>query len=171
MVDPELVRQRAKVARGREAEGGGVGGDHHVAHQGEVAAAGEAIAVDLGDDRLVHVEDRHAPALLALQLPGVVVDGPMTAIGRRRLVLDRRDRNFTVSAREVIPRAEGAACAFENYAVYGRVIVGFPERCGKLGLHDIGERVELRRAVQRNAGMAVLHGVEDGVKTGHGERS
>ena len=42
-----------------KAKAGVVGGDEHVAQEREVRAASQAVAVDLRDAGLVHVEQRH----------------------------------------------------------------------------------------------------------------
>ena len=101
------VGQRAEVAAGREPEAGVVGADHHVAQRREVGAAGQAVAVHLGDHRLVHVEQHHAQPLGPLQLPGVVVERPAAARspGRRAPLLQRGE----VVAGAERPTGAGAA--------------------------------------------------------------
>ena len=68
-----------------------VSADHHVAEQRKVGAARQAAAMDLGDDRLVHVEQRHAQPLRPFLVPTVVVEFGTTPfvidLPRYRLVI------------------------------------------------------------------------------------
>jgi len=57
----------------READPRVLRGDDDIAAQGEIGAAGQAVAMHLGDDGLVRIEGEEQPLLRALELPAVVV--------------------------------------------------------------------------------------------------
>ena len=60
VVEPHLIRQATEVARRGECEGGVLRAHDEVAQARDVVAASETVAMDTGDDGLVHVEELHA---------------------------------------------------------------------------------------------------------------
>src|SRR5439155_1062921 len=70
----ELVPdRRAHSPHRREADPRVFGGEHNVTQEDEVRPAGEAIAMHLPDNRLVHVPERHPHLLRLLQVPDVAL--------------------------------------------------------------------------------------------------
>ena len=161
VVEPQVVGQRAEVARGREAEGRVVGGDHHVAQKCDVGAAGQAEAVDLREHRLVHVEERHAQPLRALELPRVVVEAARAAVaGAAALAAAARRLG------EVVARAEARARAAHDHGVDLAVGVGVPERLVQLLEQLQRQGVALLGPVQGDAGAPALD-LDGDLRVGH----
>ena len=166
MVQPEVCRQGAEIAGGRKGEGRILGRDDHVAQQRDIRAAGQAVAVHLGDGRLVHVKQGHAVALGALQLPGVVVNAARTAIAVVR-GLDPRHGQFAVGAGQVIAGREGPAGAAQDDAVDVCIVISLPQGFIQLGLELEGQGVELFRAVEGDARAPALHFVLNALELTH----
>ena len=120
----------------------------------------------LGDGGLVHVEQRHAVALRPFQLPGVVVDAAPAAV-LPRLGLHAGYRHVAVRAGEIVAGGERPPGAAQDHAVDGGVVVRLPQRLVEFGLQLQGERVQLLRPVQRDAGAAIRHFVVDAVEIAH----
>ena len=53
---------------------------------GDIGPPRQAKAVNLRDHRLMHIENRHAEALRAFQLPGVIIDAAAAAVGAIRIL-------------------------------------------------------------------------------------
>ena len=155
VVEPHLVRRRALGAGGGEPDHGVVGDDDEVAEQRDVGAAGQAVAVHLGDDRLVHVEQRHLVALRFLHAPGVVVDAGAAAVA---------GPGVAAAGGDVVAGAERAAGAAQHGEMHVGAVVGLPERLVQLLQEVGGEGVELLGAVERDVGHAAAFFVADVVE-------
>jgi hypothetical protein len=162
VVDPHVVGQRAEIARGREAEHGIVGRDHDVTQQRDVGAACQAMTVHLRDDGLVHVEERHAQALRALELPDVVIDRARAAV---RLL---RARRLPCRGRgQVVAGAERPPGATQNHRVHVAVVIRLPQRFVELAQELRGKRIQLLGPVQGDARPAALDLIENGGELVH----
>ena len=109
-----------------------------------------AVAVYLGDDGLVHVEDGHAQTLALLHAPGIVVEGAAVAGVVFGVALDEG------SGGEVVAGAEGAPGAAQDDGVDTVVVVRLPEGVVELLLDLDGEGVELLGTVEGDAGSSAL---------------
>jgi hypothetical protein len=166
VVEPHVVRQRAEIARRREAEGRIVRSDDHVTQERDIRAAGQTKAVCLADARFMHVEKRHSITLCALELPCVVVDAAAAAIPVG-VVLDTRHRYVAIAAMQIVTGRKRAAGAFDDDAMDVAVVVGFPQCFVQLDHHLHRDRIELFRPVQRKAHAAVVFFVHDALEIAH----
>ena len=137
----------------------GVGGHvDEVAPGGQLAAAGQAVAVDLGDDRLLQVPDAH---------PGLGdVPGPL-ALARRGEV---RVLVALVAAAEVVAGREARAGAADDRHVDVVVEVGGLERLDELTAERVVQGVALLGPVEREAAHVGGGVVDEDERVGHGEQ-
>lgn len=154
VVEPHLVWRRTHVAKRWEADVGIVGGDQYIAIERQVGAPGQAMTVDLGDRRLVHVPECAQLSLNALEVPGVFVDSTAGAAFDLIVAIDSRRS-------QVVPGTKSRTIRAENHAVYRTVVVGFPQRVLEFLEHAGGECVSLFRLVEGDARTAALDFVED----------
>ena len=155
MIQPHVAR-KGTLGPGRgEAEARVIAADDDVAQQGKVGTAGKAATLDLGDDRLVHVEQGHAAALRCLEPPGIVIEGlaatpVLCACSCRRLVLS-----------QVIAGRKVASVAAQHHAVHAAVVICRPQCALELLLHLHTDGVALLRPVERDAGPPAVDRVGD----------
>ena len=142
VVDPHLMRRSPLRASGREADHGVVGHDDQVAQQCNIGATGQAIAVHLGDDRLVHVEQRHLLALLLAHLPDVVIEAGVATVALAS--------GGPGAGGDVVAGAEGATLAGEHDQMHGGAVVGLPQGLVELLYQLTRQRVQLFGAVERD---------------------
>ena len=137
------------------AELGILRGDDEVGHHGELAAAGEGVAVDLRDGDLGHVPEvhldvgdlLHAGADAHHQAASARIDG---------LVAADHAVGAAAGGREVVAGAEGAAGAADDDDAAGVVGLVVVERSVELEKQLLGERVHLFRAVEGDAADAAV---------------
>ena len=148
--EPAVVRRR-HVAHRRVADEGVVGHDEQIAVRRELAPAGEAVAVGLGDDDLGEVPDQ--------EVPGVEVAGPLRRPGDERADVGQvlgRD-----PAAEVVAGAEAAAVALDDDDGHVRIALGHPQGVEQLAPQLVAQGVHPLRPVQRDPGQRRVHLVED----------
>ena len=86
VVEPQVGRWRPVGPRRREPDLGIIGRKHDVARKGKIGAAGKAITLDFGDDRLVQIEHHCGQILLPGQVPDIIVERARSRTIRRRIV-------------------------------------------------------------------------------------
>ena len=134
----ELHVGRAEAHRG-VADLGVLGDVDEVAAGGELAAAGEAVAVHLRDDRLGQIPDAH-PAVGDVTRPLALAPGGVV----RQLVA-------LVAAAEVVARGEARAGAADDRDAHVVVGVGGPQLLEELAPQRMVQRVALLGPVERDA--------------------
>ncbi len=161
---PQRRRRRAPDARRRVADLG-VGADHEqVRAERHVGAAGDAVAVDLADHRLLGVEERHEAAHVA---PHELEVGDRVPVRLRRVVgadhrrverrAGRRAEPLPQVAHVALGRGDQVVAAAEPRAVTGegdrmdlRVEVRPLDTGGDLDRHPRHDPVAALRPVQRD---------------------
>ncbi len=138
-----------------------LGDDAEVAERSQLRAAGQAVAVDLGDDRFRQLpEDPVAEEHVARPVVVRRVRGVRVRQLRARVNVGRPFARVA-AGREVVACAEGAAGRLEDDDADVPVGLGFLQCVEELATQFVGEGVELLRAVEGDDGETVVAFVED----------
>ncbi|MNZ91879.1 hypothetical protein D3C78_1108820 [compost metagenome] len=127
VIDPHLNGRGAVGACGGKTDLGVFGTDDEITHQSQIGAAGQAVALNLGDDRLVHVEQHHIQLLGLFQIPAIVIDRfvcrAITGLIPRRGAIGKA----CVRACEVVACTEVLASAFQNDHIHIITVIGLEQ--------------------------------------------
>ena len=153
--DPGEVIAHAHLRSGQAEQDGGIaecrcrGADPDVGRQAQREPCADAWAVDGGDDGLRQIPDRLRQCRHRLLEPQPI-DGRISRVGYPRPEISHVDAG-----------AETACCAGQDDGIHRCVVGHRCERLGEFAPHDVVDRVELLRPVQRQHNDAGVRPFDD----------